>query len=664
MFKNTIAAVLLLLLFQTSIAQKKDSLKVTNLDEVVVTAQYVPQSEKNAVYKIKVLNAETINNKAANNLRELLQQELNLNLSQNSVFGTSIDIQGISKENIKILIDGVPVIGRLNGIIDLNQVNLNTIEKVEIIEGPTSVFYGTDAMGGIINLITKKQQQSEVEGSISTYYENINALNVTGDVGFKLNENTFRFNTGYYNFNGISTNDAPRNLNWEERKQFFSDFMYNRKLNKLNLRYNARISNEELFSIGEPDRRGNIEDINYYTKRFDNSLNLQGTAFNNKYIEILLAYNNYQRYHDTFNVDLDANTYKLSNLDSRDENIVKYNFGNFKAQIGSNNKESNLNYAIGTDMVIEISEGGRILNGKQDIETIALFGSVNYKITEAFEIQPGARYTYNSSYGNLFSPALNAKFQINQNNTVRFSYARGFRAPSLKELFLDFNISAGPVTFIISGNEDLDVEKSHSFNLQYSYSTNSKKYGYFSVEPSLFYNNISNLISLSEIVNFKRNYININKFKSLGGKIDFSYNPFETLTLNAGFSIIGRYNEFNEDYNTEEFLYTPEITSSINYLFKKSQLNFNIFYKYSGERTGFYLDQDTNELVKTTRDDFNNLDANISKSFFNNTLKTSIGIKNIFNVKDIDTTNEVGQAHSQDIQLWGRSFFVQTNFYF
>ena len=101
MFKNIIAAVTLLLAIKSVFAQKIDTVGVNNLKEVVITGQYAPQSEKNAVYKVKVIDTEVIQQKAANNLRELLQQELNINLSQNSVFGTSIDIQGISKENIK-----------------------------------------------------------------------------------------------------------------------------------------------------------------------------------------------------------------------------------------------------------------------------------------------------------------------------------------------------------------------------------------------------------------------------------------------------------------------------------------------------------------------------------------------------------------------------------
>ncbi len=655
----------LLLFFNQLLAQKKelDTTKIEHLDEVVITAQYTPQSEKNAIYKVKVVNAKTIEAKAANNLRELLQQELNFELSQKSIFGSSIEIQGISKENIKILIDGVPVIGRLNGIIDLNQINLSNIEKIEIIEGPVSVFYGTDAMGGVINLITKKAQQKTIEGNASSYYEDINALNLNGKIGYKFNKNTLQVNGGYYHFDGLSTNNSPRNLNWEERGQYFGSLVYKRELGNLNLSFNSNLNHEKLFSIGEPDRRGKIKDKDYYTRRIDNYINLKGKAFDDKFIDVTVSYLDYQRYHNTFDVDPITLKRTKAGSDNKNDNIVKFNYGGVKAQLGKNKVSDKLNYAIGTDINFESTEGNRILDSKQSITNTIVYSSLNYKLVKNLEVQPALRYTYNSSYGSLVSPAFNTQFKINSHNKLRFSYARGFRAPSLKELFLDFHLNAGPLTYVISGNENLEVEKSHSFNLQYSFVKTLSKSSSLAIEPSLFYNDINNLIALSELVNFNRNYINIDKFKSLGGKIDFTYKPIEILAIKTGISLIGRYNKFNESHDTSEYLYSPEIATNINYQLKKSQVNFNVFYKFSGKREAFFIDN-TDALVKTTRASFNNLNATVSKSFLKKALKASVGVKNAFNVEDIETVNEVGQAHTRDMQLWGRSFFVKTTFNF
>lgn len=659
----TSIAFLLLLVTQIVSGQVTDSTKVIALDEVVITAQFKPQSEKNAIYKVKVLNSKIIDVKAANNLRELLQQELNINMSQSSVFGSSTELQGISKENIRILIDGTPVIGRLNGVLDLSQINLQNIERIEIIEGPVSVFYGTDAMGGVINLISKKTQNKKIEGNASLYYETIDATTINGNIGYKYGDNLIKLDLGTYQFGGLSTNGLPRSLNWEEKNQTFANFMYGSTYKNLDIRLNNNFSNEKLISIGEPDRRGNIKDSYYYTRRIDNYVNLKGEISNNKFVDITLSYLDYQRYHDTFVIDPVTFSSTKSTNDNKDDNLVKLNYAGVKAQLGKSNFEDKVNYAYGTDINYESSEGSRILDNKQSVTSIIFYSSVNYKIQNNFEIQPAIRYTYNSSYGSLISPAFNSKFKINNEQTIRFSYAKGFRAPSLKELFLDFHISAGPLTYIISGNKNLEVENSNSFNLQYSFSRNLGTYSSISIEPSLFYNDITNLISLSELVDFKRHYININNFKSLGGKLEVFYQPSKTFSIKTGVSITGRYNKFNESFNATKYLYSPEFVSSINYQFVKPTINLNIFYKFSGKREGFFIDN-TDDLVKTTRGSFSNLDATLSKSFFNNSLKTAIGVKNAFDVEDIETINESGQAHARDMQLWGRSFFIKTTFQF
>ena len=95
------------------------------------------------------------------NLANIIEKELNIKLSEDNLLGSSLSIQGVSGQNVKILIDNIPVIGRLNGNIDISQISLNNIEKIEIVEGPLSTVYGTDALAGTINLITKKNSDEK-----------------------------------------------------------------------------------------------------------------------------------------------------------------------------------------------------------------------------------------------------------------------------------------------------------------------------------------------------------------------------------------------------------------------------------------------------------------------------------------------------------------------
>ncbi|MDV7396233.1 TonB-dependent receptor plug domain-containing protein, partial [Arthrospira platensis SPKY1] len=91
------------------------------MDEVVVTGQYTPQPVDKSIFRVKVIGAKTIGQKASNNLGELMAGELNIRTSFDGALGSRIMLQGLGGEHIKFLIDGVPLIGRMNGNIDLGQ---------------------------------------------------------------------------------------------------------------------------------------------------------------------------------------------------------------------------------------------------------------------------------------------------------------------------------------------------------------------------------------------------------------------------------------------------------------------------------------------------------------------------------------------------------------
>jgi outer membrane receptor for ferrienterochelin and colicins len=129
------------------------------LSDIVVTGEYAPISSKSAVYNVTTISKSELQAKGATNLREALDNKLGVNLSQDNVFGSSASLNGISGEGIKILVNGVPMVGRIDGKIDLSQINMNNVERIEIVKGPLSVLYGSDALGGVINLDYQKSKK-------------------------------------------------------------------------------------------------------------------------------------------------------------------------------------------------------------------------------------------------------------------------------------------------------------------------------------------------------------------------------------------------------------------------------------------------------------------------------------------------------------------------
>jgi len=128
---------------------------VLNMDEVVITAQYAPEKADKSIYKINVINSRQIEQKASTNLADLLSTESNMRLSQGGVLGSSLSMQGLTGENVKFLIDGVPVVGRLNGNIDLSQLCIMLI-TLRLSKVPCQLFMEATPLPGLLTSLQRK----------------------------------------------------------------------------------------------------------------------------------------------------------------------------------------------------------------------------------------------------------------------------------------------------------------------------------------------------------------------------------------------------------------------------------------------------------------------------------------------------------------------------
>ena len=155
------------------------------LNEVVITAQIEALSQRDAVNNIISISKNEIEELNSLNLSDLLNQQALFDIQFDPALGSSIEMQGMSGNNINILVDGIPIIGRKGGQIDISQLNLSNIEKIEIVRGPSSVSYGTNSTGGVINLITKRRIDKN-QIIFSNYFENIGLKQYNIDINKKI----------------------------------------------------------------------------------------------------------------------------------------------------------------------------------------------------------------------------------------------------------------------------------------------------------------------------------------------------------------------------------------------------------------------------------------------------------------------------------------------
>lgn len=656
--------------------------EVKTFEEVAVTAQYKKQAAEDAVHQVKVINEEKIKSMGAQNLRDVFTNELNIRISQDFALGSSMSLQGVSGQNVKILIDGVPLTGRLNGNIDISQINLNNVERIEIIEGPLSVSYGTDALAGTINIITKKEVEGNYSVSSYNFYESIGNYNNNIKFGWadKKNSVSLSFSRNY--FDGWSAGDAPfyynfdpvadssRFQDWKPKEQLFGTVNYRRRFGDLTLDLTSDYFWEEVINKGRlrPPFFQTAFDDYYKTTRFNNSATLHGEVGDNKNLNVIVAYNHFQRRKNTYFRDLTTIEDQLSTSPGAQDTST---FNNFISRGTFSTSEENrwYNYEIGYEIDREIGFGPRILQGQQVIGDYALFSTAEINPFDRFTVRPGLRLIHNTAYEAPLVPSLNLRYKIIENKekrsslTARASYARGFRAPDLKELYFFFV----DINHNIQGNPDLVAEHSHNFNFS---STFKKRYKTLQTKFTVsgFYNQIENMIGLAQSEGTLFTYFNINRFETTGGNLiaEFAFNNF---TIQAGGSYIGRYNQFTDDPNSptqEPFLFSPEGQLNLAYNFRKIGLKISSFYKYTGEMPIVRVGNDGNPTT-TIIDDFNTLDLTLTKDFWDNRIQLTIGAKNLFNVTNINGIMP-GGAHSGGgssmAVAMGRTYFAALNFQF
>ncbi len=646
-----------------------------DVSEVVVTAQYAPQSSSKSIHKINIINQKDIELSGSQNLGDILRTELNIRLSQDNILGSSVSLQGVSGENVKILIDGVPVIGRQDGNIDLSQINLNTIERIEIVEGPLSVNYGTNALAGVVNLITKKQQKETFQMGIQSYYESVGQYNLSANTGFKKKNSQFIFAGGRNYFDGwirgesfelIQKNklaDDGRFKQWKPKEQYFGEFQYIQAVKNIKISYRGAIFDEKITNLGRPRKPYNETafDDYYYTTRIDNSIQLNGSTSKKRNYTFLAAYNDYKRVKNTYYTDL-TRIEKTLSKNSGDQDTSRFNLFTSRASISSTDNARKLNYEFGYDISIENAEGRRVENNHQNISDYALYMSFQYAPLKALIIRPGLRYAYNTEYKSPLIPSLNLRYALTDKITLRTSYAKGFRAPSLKELYFYFV----DINHNIIGSPDLKAEQSNNYILALSYGKFNAKTAY-KIEASVFLNDISNMITLAQANETEYTYRNVGVFKTNGIQFnnEFTIHQFK---FDFGASYIGRYNALAESYSANKFSYYPEVRMNAHYEFIKLNLTAAVFYKYSGEIPSYMIGSDDN-LMQTITEDYHTADVTLNKYLFKKRLTAGIGVKNVFDVTSITSFSQ-GGAHSGGAGntsspiAMGRTYFLKLNFKF
>ena len=643
---------------------QEDTLLKTSVNEVVITGQINEKKSLNTVQKTIVIGKPILETNIFQNLSQVIETQSGFSVSHDNVLGDGLKIQGFGGQNVKILIDGSPVIGRLNGNIDLSQISLENISKIEIIEGPSSVIYGSDALAGTINLISNNKYKKLLNFSNRNFYESVGRYN--NDLNLVINNKISKLNISFSRkyFDGWSENekftifpksnlaDTSRYKKWKPKESY--SFKIQESINKENIKIKLYFNgfNEKITNRGFPIRPyfENAFDDYYYTYRRDlgSNLNYNLNSFN---INNLTSYNRYKRIKNTYYKDLTSLEQTMSaDLSANDTTKFSQFISKF---IFSNSKKRKYDYLFGIDIDRESSYGKRIKNSSQNQLNLSLFNTFEFSFKKLL-IRPGVRLVYNNKYKAPIITSTHFLYK-EKNLRYRFSLSQGFRSPSIKELFFEFN----DINHDIIGNPNLNSE--NSINVQCGFSYNNQFLNnYYFLSFDFFHNRINNKIDLLPSLDVlgQYTYYNIDSVRNLGmnSKFEFSNSKFNS-NLNISYIGLNTY-EFSNEYNYQ-------FTLSNIFTYKHNNgLNINLFYKYFGNKKQLYYDSN-NILSENIISDYSIMDLSLNKNFMNEQIEFSVGLKNLMNNISLISinNNSVHSDNSSTMNIgYGRTFFAGINF--
>ncbi|MEQ1676092.1 MAG: TonB-dependent receptor [Chitinophagaceae bacterium] len=629
----------------------EDTTKAKELIEVVITGQYKPQSAKNSVYQVRTISKERIQKQAATSLQDVLKNELNVRFSQDlATGGSDISMLGLKGQNVKILIDGLPMIGRqgTSNEIDINQVDINSIERIEVVEGPMSVVYGADALAGVINIITKKSSTAKFSVNARLHEETIgNEYGIKQGIHNQYAGFTFRHKNwetggsfGRNLFSGWKDTAVGRELAWHKKDQLLANGFIGYTKGKFSIRYRIDGLDEIVTNPGnyQPYADANSGDTlaydqEYLSQRIMQQLQASYFASSKLNFQAQASYSKYSRqvFSTTVNkangaVRLDPGTGRQAQVD----------FTGFTFRGTASYKLSDLvSFQPGVDINLESGEGERLNTGNNTVNDYAFFITSEITPSKKINIRPGLRFIKNSVYdAPPVIPSVNAKLVLTKNIDLRLSYARGFRSPSLRELYFNFF----DANHQIVGNPDLKAETSNSITGSVCWKpVSNQSTTSFAATISGFYNDVKNLIDFAPSVSDPNVYIylNIAEYKTRGVNLTGSLRN-KNWNAAAGTSFTAYYNDYSTaDKTLPEFQWSAEANASLGYSFSKIGLDMNLFYKFTGKKLSYVLNG--TEVLPSRLKGYHLADLTINKKLCNYfTLNT--GVRNLFDVDRITST--------------------------
>lgn len=526
--------------------------KENNNPETLVNAKY-------SAMPVTVIDRRTIELMGSRRLDEILKEQTGIAVVNNISGGArsvGVQMQGFGSEYIMVLIDGQPMVGRNNGNFDLSRISVSNIERIEIIKGASSSLYGSEALGGTINIITRHGViDPQMQASLS--YGSFNILDATleGETPFLNNKGTANLAANYYRTDGYNTNSkyiqgttSPPYDNYSLQGRSRYQVNENSFLG-LSGRYGLRRSfMQKDFGLGHISGDNQDEqDINLSVS-FDHRFNSSFRSITRYYLTHYTA---------------DMSVAWQENNSSVSQDVFKQTLHRVEQQFSYS---SNNTYQLigGFGGSIE-NMNDNALTGVNSLETLFSYVQGEWTPFQKIKAVGGLRYDYTNNFGGRLNPSFGLQYFIHPKLTFKAGIGTGFKAPDFKTNYLVFYNSNS--NYLVIGNAvllptlqqlqqdgqiseirqyvlnqtagNLQAEKSTSYNAGLIFEPSKK----LKIEGNGFYHKITNQINSIQVATGSNNriiytYQNLPEAVNKGFELSLKLTPIKNLEISAGYQYL------------------------------------------------------------------------------------------------------------------------------
>jgi vitamin B12 transporter len=584
---------------------QQDSLKATPLSEVVVTATKFPKSQTETGKVLTVIDEAQLQQSSGKDLAQLLNEQVGLVINGangNPGKDKSVFLRGAAGQYTVILLDGIPVHdpSGVGGAFDLRMLPVDQVERIEILKGSQSTLYGTDAIAGVVNIITKKNGDKPISGSGTLSYGSFNTLRGNASVSGSTRAVEYHGGYTYSKTDGISeAKDETGNNDFD--KDGFSQ-------NSVQL--NLGVKPTEKFSVRPFVRYTNFDgryDIGSFVD--DRTAQYTSKLFNfgatGQYAFSTGAINfNYSRSNTERNFMDAFGSYQFAGNFDHAEAFANRDMGkNFQLLAGINYQKFHM-------------KDENAVKRNPTISIVSPYVSFFLKNLKGVSAEVGGRFNHHSAFGNVFTYSVNPSYLIKKQVKLFANHSTGFKAPTLNELYG------------FGANDKLEPQQSKSADAGVQYLAADGK---FDVRASYFNRKVKDLIFYGP-----NGYINHNEQNDLGFEIEPSVRINKRLSAKVFYAFvtgnISTKTPANRDTSFNNLLRRPKHSIGVNIAFQITKNFFaNANLKTFGARDDRFFDFNDFSTTAVRLSAYQLLDLYAEYKLADSKVKLFVDAKNILN---------------------------------